>query len=698
MLRSVPFKLLPSSVYLRIFARAVQTRCFCRASYLLKLAAVQQIPLQTGVDYRNLDETHLSTIKDKDVQELSVKLDAEFELRDYQKDAIESITQALKRGVRKPAVVVATGGGKTVIFSSLLKKLEPTNAGNGTKVLILAHTQELIKQAVDKIRMINPDLRVGIEMRKLKAGPLDDVVVASVQTLRMAQRLQRFDPSEFKSIIIDECHHAPATSYVKILDHFRALEKESHLSVIGFTATFARFDEVSLGKIFDEIVFLRSLETMIEAGELVRPVIKSAVISDLKLSNLRRSRGDYDTGELYEQMVEVGVNEQVVLSYMQLVEKTGSKSTLVFCVNVEHCQELCSMFQSHGIEAQYVTGQTSKSERAALVEDFKMGRISVLCNVEVFTEGTDMPNIDSIILARPTLSKPLVAQSIGRGLRLHKNKTSCHIVDLVGNTVDGIDVAPTLSGDSLSPRKKLADEEEVEGEEEEEEEEEKEFDKELTARSRQLAVARLLNLHKKNILTLKEQKLLFAIPNNWFFDKELIRSVMLKNRYPWTPIVFDKVWGLQVQGATYFLLKKLETAGESPTFEITLREHGSDSAQVVCRNSNLLQALNELRESFPNDLDYAEKQNTFARKPSRKQVAALTQSLSGAIDRYIARNNLDVSHQELKSAVEEALQGEKLAMVTRLFFAFRYNGRTDYELIKGRRLMDKAMTIIKERN
>ncbi|ELQ75813.1 DEAD box family helicase, partial [Trachipleistophora hominis] len=130
--------------------------------------------------------------------------------------------------------------------------------------MVLAHTEELIDQAVKKIRLMNPGLKVEVEMRKLKASPDADVVVASVPSLVRRRRFEKFDPMEFKSIIIDECHHAPAITYRKVLNHFKALDSNLTISVIGFTATLVRLDKQSLGHIFDEVVYERSLKSMIK--------------------------------------------------------------------------------------------------------------------------------------------------------------------------------------------------------------------------------------------------------------------------------------------------------------------------------------------------------------------------------------------------------------------------------------------------
>lgn len=366
-------------------------------------------------------------------------------LRDYQKEALTSVQKAIERGVRRPAVVLATGGGKTMVFSHLIPLLEPTLPERGGKTLVLAHKEELIRQATDCIKMINPDLNVQIDMRHLKPDDNADVIVASVPTLVRMSRLESYDPSQFKTIILDECHHAAARSWVKILQYFGADTPQLPINVVGFTATMERNDTKSLGKMFDEIVFERDLLTMVKNKELV-DVKFSCIDVDVDFDEISTKRGDFDPASLAVAINTEETNILLALAYKKLREQYNFKSTLMFCVDVGHCKTICAVLQSIGINAQYVTGETVKHERFEIIEDFKAGKIDVLCNVLVFTEGTDIPNIDSLFLARPTKSRPLLVQMIGRGLRLHQGKTHCHIIDIVGTRGTGILSQPSLFG------------------------------------------------------------------------------------------------------------------------------------------------------------------------------------------------------------------------------------------------------------
>lgn len=380
-----------------------------------------------------------------------------LKLRDYQEDAISAVHNAIRRDVRRPSVVLATGGGKTVVFSHLIPQLKPLDPAQGNKTLVLAHKQEIVQQAYEKILAMNPDLKVDIDMQKLIPSPDADIIVASVPTLSRSTRLNQYRPEEFKTIILDECHHAVATTWVKILKYFGADHVKLPIQVIGFTATMERADGEALGKIFDEIVYERSLLDMIKNGELCDAKY-STVDVGIDFLKVRSNNGDFVEKRLSEVMNTNDVNSVVTAAYLKLRQQYGFKSTLVFCVDVDHCKSLCSVLHSQGVNAQYVLGSTHGNDRRQILDDFKKGKIDVLCNVLVFTEGTDIPNIDSIVLARPTKSRSLLVQMIGRGLRLYEGKTHCHFVDLADSKAVGIQSCATLFGtQDPVPKRKFKD-------------------------------------------------------------------------------------------------------------------------------------------------------------------------------------------------------------------------------------------------
>ncbi|RCK63896.1 putative ATP-dependent helicase IRC3 [Candida viswanathii] len=629
---------------------------------------------------------------------IPIRLAHSFALRDYQQEAIDKVLAAARAGVKRQAVVMATGGGKTVVFSHLIPLLE---GNKGTKTLVLAHTQELIFQSRDKISMINPDLKVGVEMAHIRSNEDDDVVVASVSSLARLGRFEKFSPDVFKTIIIDECHHAVAASYRRILDYFNAGSKDTDVNVIGVTATLHRADQVKLGLVFDEIVYDRSLKAMIENGELCDFKVSDVSLKNLDLDSVKKDKGDYDSTSLYSALSEVGINEQAVLSYLKMVEEGEYKSTLVFCVSIEHCRELCGLFQTHGIDAQYVSANTTKVERADIVEDFKNGKIPVLCNVGVFTEGTDIPNIDSIILARPTLSDTLKIQMIGRGLRHHPGKTHCHVVDLVLLTRNGLNALPSLSGideeDATNGKKRRS--------EQEEEEAALEHAESLSsiAERREYVLRRVLNYHNHgatNFFTVNG----LSMFKDYFSDPMFIRDFFMKSPYCWVALKFGKskpsltddaeyVWGLSGRDNEYFLVE-MTFQKNNPVFKISrnsdIRTGEAGRVEIECEiiTDGVHKLLDHFKEKYPVELEMSRKSKVFHRKATPDQVKYLLALLEGKITRDCLIFNRDKA--KFVELVKQEIEKIPLFLSSSWLFASKYSPNSFYASVKSRTVLLNA--------
>ena len=331
-----------------------------------------------------------------------------------------------------------------IIFTQLIDKIHPRLDG-GDRTLILAHRRELVEQAARHCQLAYPDKTIEIEMGSLHASGAADITIASVQSITSKERLDKFDPSSFKLILVDEAHHIVAQGYLKTLKHFGLEQKQKDSpTLIGVSATFSRFDGVKLGAAIDEIVYHKDYVDMI-SDKWLSDVIFTTVASSANLSKVKNGAfGDFQTGELSKVVNTDEVNDITVRSWM--AKAPDRKSTLVFCVDLAHVAGLTHKFREHGFDARFVTGDTPKVERSETLEAFKKGKFPVLVNCGVFTEGTDIPNIDSIVLARPTRSRNLLVQMIGRGMRLHPGKKNCHIIDLVSSLETGIVTTPTLFG------------------------------------------------------------------------------------------------------------------------------------------------------------------------------------------------------------------------------------------------------------
>lgn len=618
----------------------------------------------------------------------NIRFSHSFPLRDYQQKAIDLILESSGSGVKRQAIEMATGSGKTVVFSHLIPLLKR----EGAKTLVLAHTQELITQSRDKINKVNPDLKVGIEMGKVRSTPDDDVIVASVMSLARSNRLARFDPDEFKTIIIDECHHAIAPSYLKILKHFKADTKDTDVHVIGFTATLARTDKQKLGTVFDKIVFQRSLPTMIENKELAEFKISNVSIKNLNLTNVPKKGGDYDSSSLYLALNKVDINEKILLAYMELAK--DYKSTIIFCVNVEHCREVCGLFQQQGIDAQYVLGETSRIEREFIVEDFKQGKFPVLCNVGVFTEGTDIPNIDSIILARPTMSQSLMIQMIGRGLRLHKEKSHCHVIDLVGITKSSLVLKATLSGEEPQEKDKRRFTDQKNGEEDErlDDLEYIESIKSLRAR-RKLIVERALYYYNQGASELKTINGI-QLFQKYMLDIEVVKDILLKGKLPWVALYRDSIWGVGGLDETFFLIEKINTNNKLE-FKLTrnqLDRHSISSNQEVEHihtSSNILELMQKLDETFPEHTLYTAKYNTFRRKCHKYFAEFIISKLNYRIDKYCHENRLE--KEQFLASLNDVVRGLHLVTAYRFKFALMYYPQCDYSFWKGNQILTQAV-------
>lgn len=341
-------------------------------------------------------------------------------LRPYQKEALEAIQTNIDKGIVKQLVVLPTGAGKTVIFSNI-----PQTIKDSLPMLVLAHRGELLNQAKDKILWSNPQLDVQIEKAEDTAD-LCDVVVASVPTLGRAdsQRILKYPKDYFKTIIIDEAHHAAAETYRRIVDYF------TPNFLLGVTATPQRSDSVRLTDVFQEITYYKTIQDLIQEGYLCR-LVGYRITTETDISEVETSHGDYMASQLEDAINNPARNTLVVKSYLEFAQ---DKKAVVFASGVKHATDLAASFAKKQIPVRVILGDTPDDERSQTLTDFASGKIKVIVNVGVLTEGFDEPSIGAIILARPTRSTLLYTQIVGRGTRLHEGKQHCIIIDIADTT------------------------------------------------------------------------------------------------------------------------------------------------------------------------------------------------------------------------------------------------------------------------
>ncbi|KAL9584959.1 MAG: hypothetical protein Q9212_001812 [Teloschistes hypoglaucus] len=367
-------------------------------------------------------------------------------LRDYQEECIQSVLSYLEKGHKRLGISLATGSGKTVIFTQLIDRIKPWQDG-ATQALILVHRRELVEQAARHCSNAYPTKSIEIEMGNLHATGHADITVASVRSIMSGDRISKFDPEHFKLILVDEAHHITASSYMDTLRHFGLVgQKETGYmpALVGVSATLSRFDGVRLSDAIDHVVYHKDYIDMIQDNWLSN-VIFTTVQSRADISRVKKApSGDFQTGALSRAVNNEETNEITVRAWSS---KAGDrKSTIVFCVDLAHVSALTAAFRAHSIDARFVTGDTPKKIRGERLDAFKNQDFPVLLNCGVFTEGTDIPNIDCVLLARPTKSRNLLVQMIGRGMRLHSGKGNCHVIDMVASLEAGIVTTPTLFG------------------------------------------------------------------------------------------------------------------------------------------------------------------------------------------------------------------------------------------------------------
>ncbi|KAG9241508.1 DEAD/DEAH box helicase-like protein [Calycina marina] len=376
---------------------------------------------------------------------LAVPASAKIKLRQYQEECIQAVIANLAQGKKRLGVSLATGSGKTVIFTHLIDQIIP-HTETARQTLILAHRQELVEQAVRHCSHAYPTKTVDIEMGNMIASGAADITVASLQSIVSGDRIHKFNPNNFKLVLVDEAHHIVSPGYMRTLEYFGLAPTASPTSpaLVGVSATFSRFDGLGLNAAIDEIVYHKDYIDMIGENWL-SDVCFTTVQIKADISRVKKSAaGDFQPNELSRVINTDQINDTTVRTW--LAKAKGRKSTLVFCVDLEHVSGLTNAFRAKGIEAQFVTSRTPKAERIARLDSFRRSEFPVLVNCGVFTEGTDIPNIDCVLLARPTKSRNLLVQMIGRGMRLHPGKTNCHIIDMVASIETGIVCTPTLFG------------------------------------------------------------------------------------------------------------------------------------------------------------------------------------------------------------------------------------------------------------
>lgn len=354
-----------------------------------------------------------------------------MQLRPYQEQCIGQVFSSWREH-RKNLIVLPTGSGKTIIFANIAHRASG-------RTLILAHREELLQQAVDKIRK-STGLIAGLERAESTARFDAKVVVGSIQT--MIRRLDMFGTDQFQTVIVDEAHHVAADSYQKVLGHF-SLSK-----VLGVTATPDRSDKKQLGSFFENVAYEITLMNLIKQGYLAPIKVRVCDVS-IDLSRVKFSVGDFDANDTSDAL------EPYLERVAEQIKEFGGKKTLIFLPLIATSQMMTRICHAIGLNVKHVDGQSE--DRADILKWFKEQDRAVLCNAMLLTEGYDEPSIDTIVCLRPTRSRALYTQMVGRGTRIHPGKTHLTILDFLWMTGRHNLVRPTclVTSDEIG---KIADE------------------------------------------------------------------------------------------------------------------------------------------------------------------------------------------------------------------------------------------------
>lgn len=368
-------------------------------------------------------------------------------LRDYQQAGVEAVLAAWERGVRSALVAAATGSGKTTIIAELLRRAVNPAAN---RALVVGHTEEIIGQLRDRIaNQFEGALDhhftdryapgIGIVMAENDAADAR-IVVATRQSLHPKRLARLLRHGAFDYLIVDESHHVADNTYADIMRGLR--QKNPDVRIAGFTATPKRADEFALGAFFEEIVYEWLIPDGIMSGYLV-PCTRVKVTTEVDLSSVKSSHGDYTPTKMVSVLDTANWDVLAYRAYQQHVAASG-RLCLAFFPSVEMSQQFAERLRAEGVAAAHLDGMTPKDQRRAILGDYKAGKLRVVSNFGVLTEGFDAPETSAILMARPTRSQTLYTQIVGRGLRPFPGKSDCLLVDLAVTDVRALEVGTLL--------------------------------------------------------------------------------------------------------------------------------------------------------------------------------------------------------------------------------------------------------------
>lgn len=336
-----------------------------------------------------------------------------LELREYQQEALDSLSEMRAKKETIALLYHATGTGKTVTAVMDAKRC-------GGRVLFVAHTMELVNQAFATFETLWDNVSVGKFADSIKDTE-SHVVCGSIQSV--ALNLDMFKDDDFDYIIIDEAHHASADTYQKVLAYFKPK------FILGLTATPERADDTNILEIFKNTAHKLDIQTAVEIGALV-PVRCIRIHTNIDMTKVRFNSVQYNIRDLDVKICVTERNKLIVDTWLEYVK---NRRTVVFCASVKHAEQVAQLFKDAGVSAIAVSGSMKTSERNEQLTKFADGDVKVLCACDLLNEGWDCPQTEVLFMARPTMSKVLYTQQLGRGMRNSEGKDNLMVFDFVDN-------------------------------------------------------------------------------------------------------------------------------------------------------------------------------------------------------------------------------------------------------------------------
>ena len=345
--------------------------------------------------------------------DLPVQMGQTIELRDYQQEATENLQKMREDGKTIALLYHATDVGKTITAATDAKAV-------GGRTLFLVNALKLASQAKETFAKVWPEATLG-EYTGSQKDMTQTVIFATVQSI--SKGLEKFSPTDFDYLIVDECHHAAANTYQKIFTYFHPK------FILGLTATPERSDGEDMLELFQNVAHKMDLKTAVERGVLV-PIRCIRVKTNIDLTNVRINGIKYNSQDLESKLFIPERNQLIVDTYLKYV---NGKKTVIFCASVDHAAEIAKLLRDNGVKAEAVSGRDRVGIRDKILKDYETGSTNVLCACDLLNEGWDSPHTTVLFMARPTMSKTIYMQQLGRGTRRCPGKDDLLVIDFVDN-------------------------------------------------------------------------------------------------------------------------------------------------------------------------------------------------------------------------------------------------------------------------